>query len=96
MIDRFLEQTGAQIPLICGAMYPCSNPELIAAVSGAVVSIGGAGMLLSGTPLSLAIELGGWRGAFAACSVLTLIVAAAIHLGLARAPVPARPSPAQP
>ncbi|WP_187297871.1 MFS transporter [Tistrella mobilis] len=65
--------------------------ERFAAVSGAVVSIGGAGMLLSGTPLSLAIELGGWRGAFAACSVLTLIVAAAIHLGLARAPVPARP-----
>jgi nitronate monooxygenase len=24
-----------EVPLICGAMYPCSNPELIAAVSGA-------------------------------------------------------------
>ncbi len=24
-----------QIPLICGAMYPCSNPELVAAVSAA-------------------------------------------------------------
>ena len=21
------------VPLICGAMYPCSNPELVAAVS---------------------------------------------------------------
>ena len=41
MIDQFLEQTGAQIPLICGAMYPCSNPELIAAVSGA----GGIGVI---------------------------------------------------
>ena len=41
MIDKFLEQTGAQIPLICGAMYPCSNPELIAAVSGA----GGIGVI---------------------------------------------------
>ena len=26
---------GIEIPLICGAMYPCSNPELVAAVSGA-------------------------------------------------------------
>lgn len=26
---------GIEIPLICGAMYPCSNPELIAAVSDA-------------------------------------------------------------
>jgi nitronate monooxygenase len=24
-----------EVPLICGAMYPCSNPELVAAVSGA-------------------------------------------------------------
>ena len=41
MIDRFMEHTGAQVPLICGAMYPCSNPELIAAVSGA----GGIGVI---------------------------------------------------
>ncbi len=26
---------GIQVPLICGAMYPCSNPELVAAVSQA-------------------------------------------------------------
>lgn len=26
---------GIEVPLICGAMYPCSNPELIAAVSDA-------------------------------------------------------------
>ncbi len=32
---------GIEIPLICGAMYPCSNPELIAAVSGA----GGLGII---------------------------------------------------
>ncbi|MFD0390952.1 hypothetical protein ACFQ4K_29060 [Tistrella bauzanensis] len=36
--------------------------DRFAAVSAAVVSIGGAGMLLSGTPLALAIEVGGWRG----------------------------------
>ncbi|MFT3768301.1 MAG: nitronate monooxygenase [Minicystis sp.] len=28
-------QLGIEVPLICGAMYPCSNPELIAAVSAA-------------------------------------------------------------
>src|SRR5881398_929247 len=28
-------QAGIEVPLICGAMYPCSNPELVAAVSDA-------------------------------------------------------------
>ncbi|MEM1177205.1 MAG: nitronate monooxygenase [Acidobacteriota bacterium] len=37
---------GIQVPLICGAMYPCSNPELVAAVSEA----GGIGII---QPLSL-------------------------------------------
>ena len=32
---------GIEIPIICGAMYPCSNPELVAAVSRA----GGLGMI---------------------------------------------------
>ena len=40
------EQAGIEIPLICGAMYPCSNPELVAAVSDA----GGLGIV---QPLSL-------------------------------------------
>lgn len=29
----FTKQVGIRYPLICGAMYPCSNPELIAAAS---------------------------------------------------------------
>ena len=37
---------GIAVPLICGAMYPCSNPELVAAVSEA----GGIGIV---QPLSL-------------------------------------------
>jgi nitronate monooxygenase len=37
---------GIEVPLICGAMYPCSNPELIAAVSAA----GGIGIV---QPISL-------------------------------------------
>jgi nitronate monooxygenase len=31
----FTRQAGIDIPLICGAMYPCTNPELVAAVSDA-------------------------------------------------------------
>lgn len=31
----FTRQVGIEVPLICGAMYPCSNPELVAAVSEA-------------------------------------------------------------
>lgn len=38
--------TGVDVPLICGAMYPCSNPELVAAVSAA----GGIGIV---QPISL-------------------------------------------
>ena len=29
----FTRHAGIEVPLICGAMYPCSNPELVAAVS---------------------------------------------------------------
>lgn len=32
---RFTRDAGVALPVICGAMYPCSNPELIAAVSKA-------------------------------------------------------------
>lgn len=42
----FTRHAGVDIPIICGAMYPCSNPELIAAVSEA----GGLGVV---QPLSL-------------------------------------------
>ncbi len=31
----FTRHVGIEVPLICGAMYPCSNPELVAAVSAA-------------------------------------------------------------
>ena len=40
------EHAGIEVPLICGAMYPCSNPELVAAASEA----GGIGIL---QPISL-------------------------------------------
>lgn len=37
----FTKAVGIDVPLICGAMYPCSNPELVAAVSAA----GGIGVI---------------------------------------------------
>ena len=42
----FTRHAGVDVPLICGPMYPCSNPELVAAVSGA----GGMGIV---QPVSL-------------------------------------------
>ena len=42
----FTRQVGIEVPLICGPMYPCSNPELVAAVSEA----GGIGVV---QPISL-------------------------------------------
>ena len=42
----FTRHAGIEVPLICGPMYPCSNPELVAAVSDA----GGIGVI---QPVSL-------------------------------------------
>ena len=42
----FTRHAGVRVPLICGPMYPCSNPELVAAVSKA----GGLGIV---QPISL-------------------------------------------
>jgi len=33
--NLFLQQTGVDVPIICGPMFPCSNPELVAAASEA-------------------------------------------------------------
>ena len=47
LLDTTLTRdAGIEVPLICGAMYPCSNPELVAAVSDA----GGIGIV---QPISL-------------------------------------------
>lgn len=46
METAFTRHAGVEVPLICGPMYPCSNPELVAAVSDA----GGLGVI---QPISL-------------------------------------------
>ena len=33
--QKFLKDIGVKIPIVCGPMYPGSNPELVAAVSDA-------------------------------------------------------------
>lgn len=43
---QLTRDAGIEVPVICGAMYPCSNPELVAAVSAA----GGLGIV---QPISL-------------------------------------------
>src|SRR3954452_985153 len=43
---RLTSQAGVRLPIIGGAMYPCSNPELVGAVSAA----GGIGIV---QPISL-------------------------------------------
>ena len=47
----FSRALGIEVPLVCGAMYPCSNPELVAAVSEA----GGIGVI---QPISLTYVYG--------------------------------------
>jgi nitronate monooxygenase len=46
METALTRHAGIRVPLICGAMYPCSNPELVGAVSAA----GGIGII---QPISL-------------------------------------------
>jgi nitronate monooxygenase len=46
MKTQLTDHTGIEVPVICGPMFPCSNPELVAAVSEA----GGLGMI---QPMSL-------------------------------------------
>ena len=50
-MNEFTKLVGIEHPIIGGAMYPCSNPELVAAVSEA----GGIGIV---QPLSLVYVYG--------------------------------------
>ena len=45
-MNDFTKRLGIEHPVICGAMYPCSNPELVAAAS----EVGGIGIV---QPISL-------------------------------------------
>ena len=49
--NRLTKQAGVEFPIICGAMYPCSNPELVAAAAN------GGGMAII-QPVSLTVVHG--------------------------------------
>ena len=49
--SRLTRDAGIRVPVLCGAMYPCSNPELVGAVSAA----GGLGVV---QPISLTYVYG--------------------------------------
>ena len=49
--NALIEHTGVEFPIICGAMYPCSNPELVAAAAN------GGGMAII-QPVSLTVVHG--------------------------------------
>ncbi len=51
LATAFTRQVGIAVPLVCGAMYPCSNAELVAAVSAA----GGIGIV---QPISMVYVFG--------------------------------------
>ena len=51
MKTRLTEDSGVKYPIICGAMYPCSNPELVAAAAN------GGGMAII-QPVSLTVVHG--------------------------------------
>lgn len=51
LATAFTRHAGIEVPLVCGAMYPCSNPELMAAVSEA----GGIGIV---QPISMVYVFG--------------------------------------
>ena len=43
---KLTEHAGVEYPIICGAMYPCSNPELVAAAAeGGATRAGGAAIV---------------------------------------------------
>ena len=50
LATSFTRHAGVPVPLICGPMYPCSNPELVAAASaaGALGVIGAASLSAKG------------------------------------------------
>ena len=62
---------------IFARVYP---PAVFGTLAGAVIGFGSLGNIASSLPLSVVVDLIGWRGALWAMAALTLVVAAAIAL----------------
>lgn len=82
--------TGALV--VCARWYPSSR---YGTVTGILVAVGTTGALISTTPLALAAETLGWRGAFVGMAAVTLALAALFWLVVRDAP-PGHPSAERP
>ncbi len=72
-----------------GSVVVCARwfaPDRLATTASIVLAVGGAGNLLSATPLAYASEQIGWRGAFVGMAALTAILALAVFLLVRDAP----------
>lgn len=66
--------------------------ERFAAMSGALLGIGGLGMLLTGTPLAFVVETWSWRGGFAVLAV-TSVISGIACIVLSRSEMPRHDGP---
>ena len=69
--------------VVCARWFP---PDRLATMASIVLAVGGAGNLLSATPLAMATEQIGWRGAFMAMAGITALLAGAVFLLVRDAP----------
>lgn len=75
---------------LLAAWFP---PNRFATLSGTIVAIGSAGMLLAATPLALLAEWLGWRYSFLVMSGLTAVLGGAFYLVIRDHPAGAEPPP---
>lgn len=95
LVAQFVIGTGcAPAFLVCTVFIARRFPaDRFAAVSGAALGIGSAGLLLSATPLAWVIELSSWRAGFVALAVLAAAAWLAILLLVEEAPAAAEGAP---
>jgi sugar phosphate permease len=62
------------------------SPRQFSTLAGLTLGLGGLGGLVATTPLALAAEYFGWRGAFVGAAGVTLLVALMVWLGIRDAP----------
>lgn len=75
--------------IFMGSVVVCSRwfaPDRLATMASIVLAVGGAGNLLSATPLAFAADRIGWRGAFMGMAGLTALLALAVFLLVRDAP----------
>ena len=69
--------------VVCARWFP---PDRFATVAAVMLSVGGTGNLISTTPLALAAEAVGWRGAFVGMAAITAALCALVWVVVRDAP----------